>query len=183
MEDQSIIDLYFARDESAISKTDEKYGRYLNAIAYRILASASDAEECVSDTLLQVWESIPPERPRFFKAFLSKITRSRALDRADYYNAEKRNGKSTLALEELEEAIPAPTGDESDALAVRVAINGFLSTISKRSRIVFLRRYFYFYSAREIALSLHLSEGNVRAILHRTRCELKLYLEKEGITL
>jgi len=183
VEDQSIIDLYFARDESAISKTDEKYGRYLNAIAYRILASASDAEECVSDTLLQVWESIPPERPRFFKAFLSKITRSRALDRADYYNAEKRNGKSTLALEELEEAIPAPTGDESDALAVRVAINGFLSTISKRSRIVFLRRYFYFYSTREIALSLHLSEGNVRAILHRTRCELKLYLEKEGITL
>ena len=183
MEDQSIIDLYFARDESAIRKTDEKYGRYLNAIAYRVLFSASDAEECVSDTYLQAWQSIPPQRPSFFKAFLSKITRSRALDRVDYYGAEKRNAKSTLALEELEEAIPAHTGDESDALAIRVAINGFLSKLPKRSRIVFLRRYFYFYSTREIALSLHLSEGNVRAILHRIRGELKHYLEKEGITL
>ena len=182
MDDKSIIDLYFERNENAIKETDEKYGRYLNAVAYRILDSAPDAEECVSDTYLKAWQTIPPERPSLFKAFLAKITRSRALDRVDYYNAAKRNGDA-LSFEELEEAIPSGDVDESDALAIREAINGFLKTLPKKIRIVFLRKYFYFYSVREIALSLHLSEGYVKALLFRARGELKLYLEKEGIYL
>ena len=95
MEDESIIRLFFARDESAVAETDKKYGRYLHAIAFRILFSVSDAEECVSDTYLKAWQTIPPERPKLFKAFLSKITRSRALDRLDYETAQKRSKEST----------------------------------------------------------------------------------------
>ena len=183
MDDKSIIDLYFARKESAIKETDAKYGRYLNAVAFRILFSESDAEECVSDTYLKAWQTIPPERPSFFKAFLAKITRSRALDRVDYYNAAKRDDGGSVSFEELEEAIPSRIGDASDSLAIKEAMNGFLASLPKRIRIVFLRRYFYFYSVREIALSMRLSEGYVKAILFRARGELKLYLEKEGIVL
>ena len=183
MEDKSIIDLFFARSESAIEETDKKYGRYLNAVAFRILFSAPDAEECVSDTYLKAWQTIPPERPGFFKAFLSKITRSRALDIVDYNSAEKRARQNTLVFDEIGDAIPVSEGDPSDALALKEALNGFLASSSKRVRIVFLRRYFYFYSVREIAISLHLTESNVKAILFRARAALKSYLEKEGIVL
>lgn len=183
MEDESIIRLFFARDENAIRETDKKYGRYLSAIAFRILSSAPDAEECVSDTYLKAWQIIPPERPKFFKAFLSKITRSRALDRLDYETAQKRKGERTLTFDEIAEAVPSSEGDASDALALKAALDGFLASQPKRVRIVFLRRYFYFYSVREIALSLHLSESNVKAILFRARAALRLYLEKEGIIL
>ena len=183
MEDEKIIELYFKRNESAIEETDRKYGRYLGAVAYRLLSSREDAEECVSDTYLKAWQTIPPERPSIFKAFLSKITRSRALDRLDYYSAEKRSAQSTLMLEELGDAIPSYEGDMADALSLKAALDGFLASQPKRVRVVFLRRYFYFYSVREIALSLHLSESNVKAILMRARIALKGYLEKEGIVL
>ncbi len=183
MEDESIIRLFFARSESAIEETEKKYGRYLNAIAFRILSSAPDAEECVSDTYLKAWQIIPPERPNFFKAFLSKITRSRALDRLDYEAAQKRSGESTLAFDEIAEALPSKDGDMADTLALKQALDSFLASQPKRVRIVFLRRYFYFYSVREIALSLHLSESNVKAILFRARAALRLHLEKEGILL
>lgn len=183
MEDSRIIDLYFARQEDAISETAAKYGKYLNTVAYRILFSFDEAEECVSDTYLKAWQKMPPERPHILKAFLAKITRNEALDRLDYQNAQKRKTEGELVFEEIAEAIPETQGDAADTLAVRQAINAFLASQPKRVRIVFLRRYFYFCSVREIALSLHLSESNVKTILSRARGVLKLHLEKEGITL
>lgn len=183
MEDKSIIDLYFARDESAIQRTDEKYGRYLNTVAYRILFSADGADECVSDTYLKAWQKMPPERPSILRAFLSKITRNEALDRLDYELAKKRKCEGALVLDEIAEAIPDGECDLTDSLAVRIAVNRFLSAQPKRVRIIFLRRYFYFCSVREIAYSMRLSESNVKAILSRARAAFKLYLEKEGVLL
>ena len=183
MEDSRIIELYFARNEDAISATSEKYGRYLSTVAYRILFSVDEADECVSDTYLKAWERIPPERPQIFKAFLAKITRNEALDRLDTLSAKKRKCEGLLVFDEIAEALPDTQGDAVDAFAIRTAVNAFLSAQPKRVRIVFLRRYFYFCSIRDIAFSMHLSESNVKAILSRARSAFKLHLEKEGITL
>ena len=183
MEDQSIIALFFERSENAIEETDKKYGKYLGVVAERILSSRELSEECVADTYLKVWNTIPPERPSILKAFLAKVTRNTALDRLDYERAGKRAREFDLVLEEISEAVPASLSDPADELALKSAINTFLASLKKRERIIFLQRYFYFCTVKEIASSLGVSESIVKTVCFRARAKLLLHLTKEGITL
>ncbi|MBE6706265.1 MAG: RNA polymerase sigma factor [Ruminococcaceae bacterium] len=182
MEDSKIIDLYFERSQSAIKETHEKYGHYCHTIAYNVLYSYEDAEECVNDTYLRAWKSIPPHRPSRLSAFLGKITRNLALDRYDSRTAKKRECPLELALEEISECVPDVSAErESDGGVLRDAINSFLASLPRRTRIIFMQRYWYLSSISEISASLGISESNVKVILMRTRKKFKEFLEKEEI--
>ena len=186
MDDRQIIALYNERSEAALSETAKKYGRYCRTIAYNILFSEEDTEECVNDTWLRAWESIPPQCPERLSAFLGKITRNLALNRYKHNTREKRGGGQTLlVLEELAECIPGGNSTEADAegaLLVDV-LNRFLEEQPAEKRKVFLRRYWYLCSVKEIAEDFGLSESNVKMTLLRMRSKLKQTLEKEGIIL
>lgn len=183
MEDNKIVELYWERSESAIKETQKKYGNYCQSIAMNILGSFPDAEECVSDAFLQAWNSIPPQKPLSLAAYIGKITRNLAINRSIHQGAQKRSARVTMVLDEVEEFLPSPIDGASlsDELALKEAINHFLGTLSAEHRVVFLRRYWYMCSVKEIAKELRLSESNVKIILHRTRAKFKDYLEKEGI--
>ena len=183
MEDREIVSLYLERDENAIKETDKKYGRYCGTIAFNILRSHEDAEECVNDTYAKTWDSIPPAKPNKLGAFVSKITRNLAINRYFQSRAEKRSGEMELILDELEEIIPSGEGDVSDEIALRDAINGFLKTLAPANRIIFVRRYWYGCSVKEIAKGMSFTESNVKVILLRVREKFREYLEGEGITL
>ncbi len=186
MDDKQILDLYWTRSETAISETTKKYGRYCHVIAYNILHNAEDSEECVSETWLKAWNSMPPHRPGRLSAFLGKITRNLSLNRYRQCNAEKRGrGQVTLALDELRECIPAanPVEQIVDKMVLTDILNCFLASLGVEARNVFMRRYWYLCSVREIAEELHIGESKVKMILLRSRNELKVLLEKEGIVL
>ena len=186
MNDQHIIALYFQRDEQAIEKTDQKYGRYCFAIAWNILYSHEDSEECVSDAYLQTWNAIPPQRPLSLKAFVGRLTRNNALNRYEYAHAEKRGGgQLPMCLDELAECVSGKDTPEThaDHQHLVTCLNTFLSLLKKEQRIIFVRRYWYESSIQEIAEDLGLSESNVKVTLLRLRRRLKKYLEKEGIQL
>lgn len=183
MEDGKIIALYVSRDERAITETGNKYGAYCQRLAVGILDDEADAEEVVSDTWLRAWNSIPPQKPVVLKLFLAKITRNLALNRLRAQATQKRGGgEAELALEELEECIPARQRVE-DALEGRElarAIQRFLMTQPQKNRGIFVRRYFSVETPGAIAAELGLTEANVRKILQRTRRKLKDYLSQEG---
>lgn len=182
MEDQKIVELYWERSETAIAETQKKYGKYCHYIAYNILNSNPDAEECVNDTYLKTWEAIPPAKPRLFKSFIGRITRNLALDRYDREHALKRRGNTDLILDEIGECVPEDDGREmSEEIALRDAINCFLESLPEETRIIFMRRYWYLSPVAHIAGDLGLSESNVKVILMRTRKKFKAYLEKEDI--
>ena len=186
MDDQYIIDLYFARDEAAIAETERKYGNYLSSVAYNILADREDTKECVNDTYYKAWNTIPPNKPQVLRCFLAKITRNLSLNLVEMKNTLKRGkGQLAAALEELEECIPSPQNveNEADENSLTEFINAFLSTLPKKKRIVFVKKYWYLDSIRDIAASTGLSESNVKTILMRTRAKLKKALEEEGVTL
>ena len=182
MEDEKIVELYWERNEWAISETQIKYSRYLHTVAYNILYSDEDSEECVNDTYVKAWEAMPPHKPQRLSAFLGKITRNLALGKYLYSTAVKRSANNELILDEIEELIPNGDGDMSDELALREAINGFLATLPKRVRIIFVQRYWYMLSIKDIAEQRGLTEGNVKVILLRTREKFRAHLEREGIT-
>ena len=181
MEDRNIIQLYWDRDQSAIHESNQKYGRYCFAVANRILDSREDSDECVNDTWHNAWQAIPPEKPSVLRSFFGRITRNLALDRYDYNNAQKRNPRLETAMDEYWECIPNGEAPLEDRLVLKDLLNRFLEGLDKQTRIVFLRRYWYVCTPKEIARSMGLSESNVNVILHRTRKSLKQYLEKEGI--
>ena len=183
MSDDQIIELYQQRKETAIDATSNSYGAYCYSIANRILHNPEDSWECVNDTWLRAWSSIPPQYPRCLKTFLAKITRNIAFDRFKYEHACKRGaGAIQLALDELEECIPAGSDVEGEVLSqeLKRGIDSFLRGMSEQKRDVFLRRYFYVESTAVIAKRYGLKESNVLMILSRTRKEMKNYLEKEG---
>ena len=186
MEDKQIIELYNERSEAAISETAEKYGKYCYTIAYHILYNEQDSEECVNDTYLKTWETIPPQYPNKLSAFLGKITRNLALNRYRYYIREKRGyGQVALALEELQECIPNSNKVEQaieEKYLIEV-LNRFLYNLPAEKRMIFLRRYWYLSSIQEIARDYEISESKVKMTLLRVRNKLKQILEKEGIVL
>lgn len=186
MDDNKIIDLYWARSENAISETADKYGKYCRYIAYNILHNDEDSEECLNDTYLKAWGAIPPQRPNRLATFLGKITRNLSLDRYKHYNAEKRGfGQVPLALDELQDCIPATDNVEQiieDAALVEI-FNQFLDALPTDVRKVFMRRYWYLSSIKEIAEDFNFSESKTKMTLHRARNELKQILEKEGVSL
>lgn len=186
MDDNKIIDLYWELSEVAITETADKYGRYCHYISYNILHNAQDAEECVNDTYLGAWKSMPPQRPNKLSAFLGKLTRNLSLNRFKQYTAEKRGfGQTELVLSELEDCIPAPNDieQETDERILVEAIDRFLYGQPKIKRDVFIRRYWYMSAIRDIAEQYDISESKTTSMLFRLRNELKLLLEKEGIVL
>ncbi len=185
MEDNQIVNMYFERSEDAISVTQKKYNRYANYIAYNILNNREDSEECVNYAYLKVWDSIPPHRPENLATYLGKIVRNLALDMYDKYKAKKRGtGQVALALEELKECVSSSERVENivDEITLKEALNKFVKELPKETRIIFVRRYWYLSSIKEIAKEYELSESKVKMTLMRTREKLKMYLEQEGIS-
>lgn len=186
MDDMQIIELFKERSETAISETAAKYGKYCYSIAYNILYNVEDSEECVNDTYLKAWESIPPHFPEKLLAFLGKITRNLALDRYRYYTRDKRfAGQAVLAIDEIGECVPACDDTEkavTDKVLVDV-LNDFLAGLPAEKRQMFMRRYWYFSTIKDIAKDYGVSESKVKMTLLRLRERLKAILEKEGIVL
>jgi RNA polymerase sigma-70 factor (ECF subfamily) len=185
MDDQRIIELYFDRDESAIAETQKKYGAYCHTVAAAILSDARDTEECVNDTYLHAWNAIPPTRPSILSAFLAAITRNLALMRYRANHRERRGGgTAALALEELENCIPAPSGGSiTDDIHLRDSLNAFLRSLPDASRDIFLRRYWFVRTVPQIAAETGMKESRVKMILHRTRERLREHLIRDGIEL
>lgn len=186
MNDSEIIALYMGRSEQAISETSKKYGRYCHYIAYNILRNDEDSEECVNDTYLRTWNSIPPKHPNRLQTFLGKITRNLSLNRWEKLSAKKRGaGQISLVLDELTECIPADenTEDIVENMVIRDILDRFLDELPTKARKIFVRRYWYMSPVKEIANEYGLSESEVTVTLFRTRKKLKNVLEKEGIAL
>ena len=182
MEDETIITLFWERNEQAIRETDAAYGRKLFALSNRILGDREDAEESVSDTYLEAWNAIPPKRPRNLYGFLAAICRNLSFNRLDWKLAAKRNAEVVLLTQEMENCIPDRRLDgEMDGRELRRVLERFLQSLSQESRLIFLRRYLYVDTVSEIAARYHISESKVKTQLHRTRKKLKAYLEKEDI--
>ena len=184
MDDQKIIDLYWSRSETAITETDQQYGKYCYSIAYNILTNNEDAEESVSDTYMAAWKSMPPKRPSILATFLGKITRHLSIDRWRSRSRYKRGGgEIILALEELEDCVADDQSIENTIERKRLALvfNRFLESLPETERRIFLCRYWYLDSISTIANYYGFSDSKVTSILHRTRKKLRAVLEKEDL--
>ena len=185
MEDSDIIELFWRRSEDAVTEVARKYGGYCRSIAGNILGCDQDTEECLNDTWLAAWDSIPPQKPRTLRVYLGRITRNLALNRRKADSAQKRGGgQAELVLDELRECVGTDTRDELlSELVLHDTINTFLRRQFPLRRAVFLRRYWYMEPIADIAKALGLRQGQTRTILYRMRRELKEELEKEDIKL
>lgn len=181
MEDTGIIDLFFARDEQAIIETKKKFGPLCLQLAGRLLWNSQDAEECVNDAYFSLWNTIPPERPTYFGAFLCKIVRNLSLKRLEYLTAKKRMRFAEVSFEELEGVLRQEDDHSEEELGE--LINRFLYTEKPIYRQVFLRKYWFFDSIEDIAKRFGCSQSNVKTMLSRTRKRLKEFFEQEGIRL
>jgi RNA polymerase sigma-70 factor (ECF subfamily) len=186
MDDAKIVRLFWDRDEQAIPATADKYGSYCTAIAKNILGNNEDAEECVNDTYLNAWNSMPPHRPSVLSTFLGKITRNLSFDRYKHNTADKRGGGETTAvLDELLEIVSDTDSVEQEINRKELvkAIDTFLGTLSADKRGIFVRRYWYFDSISTIASRFGMTENNVSVKLNRTRLKLHNYLLERGFEL
>ncbi|MBP3665716.1 MAG: sigma-70 family RNA polymerase sigma factor [Clostridia bacterium] len=181
--DEAIVELYWERDERAIEETDRKYGTYLMTVAYRILQSREDSEECLNDTYLKTWNAIPPSRPSILRSFLSKIMRGTALDRYDERTRKKRvPTELCIPLSEVEALLPDLTeDDEAEARQISLILSEYLDGVNDRSLYMFVSRYFFVMPVREIAERLGVSESTVHKDLAAMREELRERLAEGGI--
>ncbi|MCQ2482676.1 MAG: RNA polymerase sigma factor [Clostridia bacterium] len=191
MEDSMIVTLYWNRDENAITETQIKYERYLTTVALNILNNLEDSTECVNDTYLGAWNSIPPQRPSALSAYLAKITRRISIDRYRYKNAGRRAGSNyDSSLEELSETVgdsvevkaeetTNPVSDGEEKLRHDLIMK-FIASLSDDSRKLFIGRYFYMDSVKDCAAYLNISEAKAKTTLFRMRQDLKSFLAKEG---
>ena len=183
MEDNHIVDLYWQRNESAITETATKYGKYLHSISYHILSNDEDAEECVNDTYNVAWQSMPPHRPSILSTFLGKIIRRISIDLWRKHSADKRGGgEIVLALDELNECVSGQSNveNEIERQELQQKIDAFLMELPRHERQVFMCRYWYMDSVSDIAKQFNYSESKVKSMLFRTRNKLRTMLEKEG---
>ena len=182
MEDSAIIDLYWAREERALSETDAKYGGYCRSIAHNILKNREDSEECVSDTWLHAWNAMPPQRPSILSSFLGRITRNLSFDRCRakcfqrFSDLRPAGGGKSHPVRVVREFFQA-----LEARELAEAIDRFLRTLPERECSIFLRRYWYVDSVQDIAARYALRENTAKSILFRTREKLRRYLAGEGI--
>ena len=182
MNDNQIIQLFFARNEDAIQQTADQYGGQLTRLSENIVQNSEDAQECVNDTYLRAWNTIPPTRPAHFYAYLAKICRHFALDRLDWNNAAKRKAEVIALTQEMEACIPAAWQDTPlETAEISRLLNRFLHKQTQENRMIFVRRYWYGESICEIALRYEISQSAVVMRLSRTRNKLASYLKKEGI--
>lgn len=186
MQDEKIIQLYWERNESAIRETQTVYEKYLSKIICNVLGDIRDSTECLNDTYLKIWNSIPPNRPTVFSAYIGKIARETAIDAYRRQNRSKRKASEyTLALDEIGECV---SGKENTEKSVEMQILGkeisnYLRTVSEDNRAVFIMRYFYTDPIKDISERMNMSESKVKGILHRMRKGLRKHLEKEGFDL
>ncbi len=186
MTDASIVDLYWNRNEDAIQQTKLKYETYLMKVAYNILANIDDSKECVNDTYLSAWDSIPPNRPGVLSTYLGKITRQISIDVFRKRHAAKRYASEfALSLEEFADTFADRNMPEQefDAKLLRQAINRFVRELPKENRNVFIGRYYFFDSVKKVAAYCDISEEKAKTVLFRTRQSLKEYLKREGFVL
>ncbi len=182
MDDASILDLFWARSEQAISETDRKYGRMCADIAEGIVFDIQDARECVNDTYLGLWNAIPPARPNVFSSFIAKITRNIAMKKITYMNAKKRSAKATTSFSELDECVAAPDRIEYEAETIELSrcLESFLKNLDYESRNIFLRRYWFFDSIEDISKRFNVSQSKIKSQLFRLRKKLRKHLAAEG---
>lgn len=184
MNDKAIEELLFARDEAALDEVSRRYGRILMSVAMGITGNEQDAEECVNDTYLAVWNSVPPQRPDNLQAYLCRITHNLACRVLDRRTAQKRQADVMPLTEELAEVIPSyDDAAQYDAREISRAVDRFLRTLPRESRVVFVRRYFYADKTEKIAELTGMSEAKVAQSLFRTRKKLRAFLIKEGFYL
>jgi len=183
MEDSQIIDLFFERSEQAVEELDRKYGKTVRKTAANLLQNVQDAEECVNDAYLGVWNSIPPHRPESLVSYVCRISRNLAVSMLRRDTAVKRNSSFDLVLDELEDFVPSGRNVEADyeAKELAAAVNRFLSTLSYDDRFLFVRRYFYADAVRDIAEQMHVRDSRVSTRLFRLREKLRKNLKKEGL--
>lgn len=183
MEDNEIIELFFSRDETAIRAVSEKFGGLCLSVSRNILHNTWEAEECVNDAFLKAWESIPPVRPKNLSAYLARIAKNVSINRYNEQHAEKRGGGAVdEVFEELEEFIvsDAMIEQQAERREILAAVNTFLGRLSRKRRMLFVRRYWYCDSAKELSRRFKMSEAGVFTALSRTRTELKSYLKRRG---
>ena len=177
MNDQDIIDLYFARNEQAIAETQKSYGKACMQVSMNRLDSHPDAEECVSDTYLKTWNSIPPTKPGSLCAFVCRITRNLSLNRIRDLRREKRDQGLTVSFEELEACIPAAMEDAGELSSL---LNSFLESLDETNRVLFMGRYWYSYAIDDLAAPMGLTDKAMYMRLHKTREKLRAYLAERG---
>lgn len=185
LEDGKIVELFLMRAEEAIGELSAKYGKNCTGIAKNILKNDLDAEECVNDTLLAAWNTIPPQKPEPLRAYIFRIARNIAIARYHSNTSQKRNSHYDIALDELADCIPTlnTVEDEISARELSRQIDLFLASLSEENRVMFVRRYWYSDSISDIAERFKISEGNASVRLSRIRGKLKRHLEREGVRL
>ena len=186
MEDETIVSLYWDRDERAIRETEIKYDRYLTKIAYNILNNTEDSRESVNDTYLAAWDSMPPHRPSVLSTYLAKLTRRISIDCFRYRTRDKRMASEyAVSLSELSDCVSGGNTTEEivNVKLLADAIGIYLRLQSEEARTAFLGRYYFLDPIKEIAAYCGMSESKVKSLLHRTRLGLKQYLEQEGFCL
>ena len=185
MDDSKIIELFFERSERAIVELSEKYGRLCKSVSMNVLGDERDAEECVNDAYLKVWNAIPPNCPDSLKAFVCRLVRRVSVDRYKHDHAQKRKGNYAVSIEELENLLCAESSSVDEIMTEELSklIDAFLDTLSKTNRMLFVRRYWYLDSYEILAELSGLREGAVRTRLNRIREKLKAYLKGNGVTL
>ncbi|MBE6653364.1 MAG: sigma-70 family RNA polymerase sigma factor [Ruminococcaceae bacterium] len=180
LQDHEIVALYHARDEKAIEHSQRQYGPYCQTVAMNILNSTADADECVNDTWLAAWNSMPPQKPLSLRAYLGKLTRNLSLNRLKSLRRERRDIRLTVAFEELEDCFPAP--DETESRFVCMWLNEYLETLSPTDRRLFVGRYWYGYGIKQMAKHYGLSANAVTKRISRTREGLRAFLIERGYT-
>lgn len=186
MEDSQIIQLYWDRNQAAIPATSQKYGNYCQSIAQNILGNSQDAEECVNDTYLNAWNTMPPHRPNMLSTFLGKITRNLSFNKYKHNHAEKRGGgEINFVLDELAECVSDTTDveQEIDRRELIKEINLFLKSLPSVKRNIFVGRYWYADSIQTLAKRFGMTDNNVSVLLNRTRKQLMGYLSERGFEL
>ena len=183
MQDEKIVDLYWQRNEDAITETKNKYERYLLKVAHNILDDVEDSQESVNDTYLAAWNSMPPNKPNVLSTYLGKITRRISIDIFRKKNRVKRRASEyAISLTELEDCVSVRNtpDEELEVKLLADAINAFLRTIPADARNLFIGRYYFLDSLQDVARYCGMSESKAKSMLFRTRCNLRTYLEKEG---
>lgn len=185
MKDEEILALYYQRSEYAIRETELKYGKLCRKISMGILKDKRDSEEIINDTWIAMWDAIPPKKPNPLKAYVCRVVKNLSIKKYEYNHAKKRKSNYEISLEELEDCISDERNVENNALQRELSclINCFMESLPKEKRIMFLRRYWFMHSVKEIAKDNHISEKNASMKLARIRQQLKIYLIREGYTL
>lgn len=182
LNDESIIKMYFARNEQAIEETDKKYGSLCFYLANNILSDTEDSQECLNDAYLAVWNSIPPEYPDQFRAYILKIVRNLAMKKFRYILADKRSRDVTVSYCELEEILPGSDRvQDFEYIELGHILSEFLRKEKEDSRNVFIRKYYFFDSIKDISAQYGFTESRIKSLLYHSRIRLKNYLRKEGI--